>query len=431
MRKNLEHLKLPQTEIEISFTDTAFFLETNAISIKKTYTAKDIEDCEHLDFASGFAPFTRGAKSTMYVEKPWTVRNSIINNSFFETNDKDIEINFDAKEQIFAFENVLKINYDSNHEDLNNQSQSKNIIVNSIADMKLILDQFSDDKLKISIPFDDLVVELTRFYVIASKEKGIPIEKSINRLQLNLLNDSNSIQKNGYTSDNLTNAIKGVFELTSPKIPEINFNSIPKFYSEKIDLPFEIELGNLLAKGFEFLQEGLKLGLKIDDFAPNISFSMVVVPNHFMEIAKMRAARMLWAKLVLSLNPKNNNSLILKTYSITKISNKDALNNITQTILGTKAAIFGGTDAIETPLVDKSNDLATRFSDELILKMHNYLKEETKISTPVDPWGGSFYIEDLTHQITQKAWEQIEKIIQLGGYTKALKSGCLNTRTEE
>lgn len=436
-RKDLQHIKLDvvNTKEIISLHLDMHFYTAEEIVLHKTYTDKDIEKIEHLDFGAGFTPNLRGPYSTMYVRKPWTIRQyagfstAKESNAFYRRN-----LDAGQKGLSIAFDLPTHRGYDSNHERVISDVGKAGVAIDSVEDMKKLFDEIPLDQMSVSMTMNGAILPIMAFYIVAAEEKGIKIEQLSGTIQNDILKEFMVRNTYIYPPVPSMKIIADIFEYTTKKMPKFNSISISGYHMHEAGATADIELAYTLADGLEYIRTGLATGMKIDDFAPRLSFFWAIGMNHFMEIAKMRAARMIWAKLVKQFNPKDEKSLALRTHCQTSgwsLTEQDPFNNVTRTVIEATAAVFGGTQSLHTNALDEAIALPTDFSARIARNTQIYLQEETKITKTVDPWGGSYYVESLTHEITQKAWQFIEEIEELGGMTKAIESGIPKIRIEE
>ena len=438
MRKNLQHIKLEKSEVrsqksEVSRKDN--FLTAEGIELKPTYSEKDIENLEHLDFGAGFAPNLRGPYATMYVQHPWTIRQyagfstAQESNAFYRRN-----LASGQKGLSIAFDLPTHRGYDSDHERVVGDVGKAGVAIDSVEDMKLLFDQIPLDEMSVSMTMNGAVLPIMAFYIIAAEEQGVSPEQLSGTIQNDILKEFMVRNTYIYPPTPSMKIIADIFEFTSKKMPKFNSISISGYHMQEAGATADIELAYTLADGLEYIRTGLAAGIKIDDFAPRLSFFWDIGMNHFIEIAKMRAGRMIWAKLVKQFNPKDNKSLSLRTHCQTSgwsLTMQDPFNNVARTTIEGAAAAFGGTQSLHTNALDEAIALPTDFSARIARNTQIYLQEETKICKTVDPWAGSFYVETLTNEIAQNAWKLIEEVEALGGMTKAIESGIPKLRIEE
>ncbi|MCR5822146.1 MAG: methylmalonyl-CoA mutase [Bacteroidales bacterium] len=405
------------------------------IDVKPAYGKKDLEGMEHLNYAAGIAPFLRGPYSTMYVMRPWTVRQyagfstAEESNAFYRRN-----IAAGQKGLSCAFDLATHRGYDSDHERVVGDVGKAGVAIDSILDMKILFDQIDLGKMSVSMTMNGAVLPILAFYIIAAEEQGVPQEQLQGTIQNDILKEF--MVRNTYIYPPLPSMkiIADIFEYTSKHMPKFNSISISGYHMQEAGATADIELAYTLADGLEYLRAGVKAGMSVDDFAPRLSFFWGVGMNHFMEIAKMRAARMLWAKIVKQFDPKNPKSLALRTHSQTSgwsLTEQDPFNNVARTCIEAMGAALGHTQSLHTNALDEAIALPTDFSARIARNTQIYLQEETNICRVVDPWAGSYYVETLTHEIAHRAWAHIQEVEKLGGMAKAIESGVPKMRIEE
>ena len=405
------------------------------IDVKPVYGDVDLLGMEHLNYAAGIAPFLRGPYSTMYVMRPWTIRQyagfstAEESNAFYRRN-----IAAGQKGLSVAFDLATHRGYDSDHERVVGDVGKAGVAVDSILDMKILFDQIPLDKMSVSMTMNGAVLPVLAFYIIAAEEQGVSQEQLSGTIQNDILKEF--MVRNTYIYPPLPSMkiIADIFEYTSKNMPKFNSISISGYHMQEAGATADIELAYTLCDGLEYLRAGVNAGMSVDDFAPRLSFFWGVGMNHFMEIAKMRAARMLWAKLVSQFNPKNPKSLALRTHSQTSgwsLTEQDPFNNVARTCVEAMGAALGHTQSLHTNALDEAIALPTDFSARIARNTQIYLQEETNICRVVDPWAGSYYVESLTHEIAHRAWAHIQEIEQLGGMAKAIESGIPKMRIEE
>ena len=405
------------------------------IDVKPAYGKKDLAGMEHLNYAAGIAPFLRGPYSTMYVMRPWTIRQyagfstAEESNAFYRRN-----IAAGQKGLSCAFDLATHRGYDSDHERVVGDVGKAGVAIDSILDMKILFDQIDLGKMSVSMTMNGAVLPILAFYIIAAEEQGVPQEQLQGTIQNDILKEF--MVRNTYIYPPLPSMkiIADIFEYTSKHMPKFNSISISGYHMQEAGATADIELAYTLADGLEYLRAGVKAGMSVDDFAPRLSFFWGVGMNHFMEIAKMRAARMLWAKIVNQFNPKNPKSLALRTHSQTSgwsLTEQDPFNNVARTCIEAMGAALGHTQSLHTNALDEAIALPTDFSARIARNTQIYLQEETNICRVVDPWAGSYYVETLTHEIAHRAWAHIQEVEKLGGMAKAIESGVPKMRIEE
>lgn len=435
-RKDLQHIQLSgisKTENRDHSTDD--FQTAEGISLKKTYTEKDIENLEHLDFGAGFAPNLRGPYATMYVRRPWTVRQyagfstAEESNAFYRRN-----LAAGQKGLSIAFDLPTHRGYDSDHERVVGDVGKAGVAIDSVEDMKVLFDQIPLDEMSVSMTMNGAVLPIMAFYIVAAEEQGVKPVQLSGTIQNDILKEFMVRNTYIYPPTPSMKIIADIFEYTSKNMPKFNSISISGYHMQEAGATADIELAYTLADGLEYIRTGLATGMKIDEFAPRLSFFWAIGMNHFMEIAKMRAGRMIWAKLIKQFNPQDEKSLALRTHCQTSgwsLTEQDPFNNVARTCIEAAAAAFGGTQSLHTNALDEAIALPTDFSARIARNTQLFLQEETKITKTVDPWAGSYYVESLTREIAENAWKLIEEVEALGGMTKAIESGIPKLRIEE
>ena len=405
------------------------------IDVKPAYGKKDLEGMEHLNYAAGIAPFLRGPYSTMYVMRPWTIRQyagfstAEESNAFYRRN-----IAAGQKGLSCAFDLATHRGYDSDHERVVGDVGKAGVAIDSILDMKILFDQIDLGKMSVSMTMNGAVLPILAFYIIAAEEQGVSQDQLQGTIQNDILKEF--MVRNTYIYPPLPSMkiIADIFEYTSKHMPKFNSISISGYHMQEAGATADIELAYTLADGLEYLRAGISAGMSVDDFAPRLSFFWGVGMNQFMEIAKMRAARMLWAKIVSQFNPKNPKSLALRTHCQTSgwsLTEQDPFNNVARTCIEAMGAALGHTQSLHTNALDEAIALPTDFSARIARNTQIYLQEETNICRVVDPWAGSYYVETLTHELAHRAWAHIQEVEKLGGMAKAIESGVPKMRIEE
>tara|TARA_R110001583_G_scaffold38_1_gene324 strand:- start:5871 stop:8045 length:2175 start_codon:yes stop_codon:yes gene_type:complete len=436
-RKNLQHIQLKSVpEKNIPDQESVLPFETSeGIILKKNYTKEDIEGLEHLNFAAGIPPFLRGPYSTMYVSRPWTIRQyagfstAEESNAFYRRN-----LKAGQKGLSVAFDLPTHRGYDSDHPRVVGDVGKAGVAIDSVEDMKILFQDIPLDEMSVSMTMNGAVLPIMAFYIVAAEEQGVSPKDLSGTIQNDILKEFMVRNTYIYPPAPSMQIVADIFEYSSKFMPQFNSISISGYHMHEAGATADIELAYTLADGLEYIRTGLKAGLNIDDFAPRLSFFWGIGMNHFMEIAKMRAGRMLWAKLVKQFNPKNEKSLTLRTHCQTSgwsLTEQDPFNNITRTTIEAAAAVFGGTQSLHTNALDEAIALPTDFSARIARNTQLYLQYETEITKTVDPWAGSYYVEKLTDEIAQKAWALIEEVEELGGMTKAIDAGIPKLRIEE
>jgi methylmalonyl-CoA mutase len=438
MRQNLQHIQLAESQkpkVESQNPTANPFVTAEGIELKSTYSEQDIENLGHLDFGAGFAPNLRGPYSTMYVRRPWTIRQyagfstAEESNAFYRRN-----LAAGQKGLSIAFDLPTHRGYDSDHERVVGDVGKAGVAIDSVEDMKVLFDQIPLGEMSVSMTMNGAVLPIMAFYIVAAEEQGVKPEQLSGTIQNDILKEFMVRNTYIYPPTPSMKIIADIFEFTSKKMPKFNSISISGYHIQEAGGTADIELAYTLADGLEYIRTGLSTGMKIDEFAPRLSFFWAIGMNHFMEIAKMRAGRMIWAKLVKQFNPKDDKSLALRTHCQTSgwsLTMQDPFNNVARTTIEGLAAALGGTQSLHTNALDEAIALPTDFSARIARNTQIFLQEETKITKTVDPWAGSFYVESLTNEIAEKAWKLIEEVEELGGMTKAIESGIPKLRIEE
>ncbi|NPA67263.1 MAG: methylmalonyl-CoA mutase [Chlorobi bacterium] len=411
------------------------FVTPEQIELDAFYTKEDTKNFEHLDYAAGLPPYLRGPYSTMYVMRPWTIRQyagfstAEESNAFYRRN-----LAAGQKGLSVAFDLATHRGYDSDHERVTGDVGKAGVAIDSILDMKILFDQIPLNKMSVSMTMNGAVLPVLAFYIVAGLEQGAKLEELSGTIQNDILKEFMVRNTYIYPPQPSMRIIADIFKYTSENMPKFNSISISGYHMQEAGATADLELAYTLADGLEYLRTGINAGMNIDSFAPRISFFWAIGMNHFTEIAKMRAARMLWAKIVNRFNPKNPKSSALRTHSQTSgwsLTEQDPFNNITRTCTEAAAAAFGHTQSLHTNALDEAIALPTDFSARIARNTQIYLQEETGITKSVDPWAGSYYVEKLTHEIAHKAWKLIEEIEELGGMAKAVETGIPKMRIEE
>ncbi len=411
-------------------------LETNeGIPIKNVYDEKDVEQLEHLNDYPGIAPNTRGPYPTMYVTRPWTVRQyagfstAEESNAFYRRN-----LAMGQKGLSVAFDLATHRGYDSDHERVRGDVGKAGVAIDTVEDMKILFDGIPLDQMSVSMTMNGAVLPVMAFYIIAAEEQGVKTEQLSGTIQNDILKEYMVRNTYIYPPEMSMKIIADIFEYTSKYMPKFNSISISGYHMQEAGATADIELAYTLADGLEYVRTGLKAGIDIDSFAPRLSFFWAVGKNYFMEIAKMRAARRIWAQMMKSFNPKNPKSLALRTHSQTSgwsLTEQDPFNNVTRTLIEANAAAMGHTQSLHTNALDEAIALPTDFSARIARNTQLFLQEETMMTKVADPWGGSYYVEKMTDELMKKAWEHIEEIEELGGMAKAIETGLPKLKIEE
>ena len=436
-RKELQHLELTNNNRDSQNVpnNVETFKTGEEIAIKSFYTKDDINNLDHLQFVAGLPPYLRGPYSTMYVRRPWTIRQyagfstAEESNAFYRRN-----LAAGQKGLSVAFDLPTHRGYDSDHDRVVGDVGKAGVAIDTVEDMKILFDQIPLDKMSVSMTMNGAVLPIMAFYIVAAEEQGVKPEQLSGTIQNDILKEFMVRNTYIYPPTPSMKIISDIFEYSSKNMPKFNSISISGYHMQEAGATCDIELAYTLADGLEYIRKGLDAGMDIDSFAPRLSFFWAVGMNHFMEIAKMRAARMLWAKLVRQFNPKNPKSLALRTHSQTSgwsLTEQDPFNNVARTCIEAAAAAFGGTQSLHTNALDEAIALPTDFSARIARNTQLHLQLETQITKTVDPWAGSYYVESLTNEIAEKAWSLIQEVEELGGMTKAIEEGIPKMRIEE
>ncbi|MBT7851437.1 MAG: methylmalonyl-CoA mutase [Flavobacteriaceae bacterium] len=432
-RKKVQHIVLEGVKSKSPIRKP--FETAENIPIQSNYSKEDTDTLKHLNFGAGTAPFLRGPYSTMFVQRPWTIRQyagfstAEDSNAFYKKN-----LKAGQKGLSVAFDLPTHRGYDSDHERVVGDVGKAGVAIDSVEDMKLLFEDIPLDEMSVSMTMNGAVLPIMAFYIVAAEEQGVEMDQLNGTIQNDILKEFMVRNTYIYPPEASMKIVSDIFEFTSKKMPKFNSISISGYHMQEAGATADIELAYSLANGLEYIRKGLDAGLEIDSFAPRLSFFWGIGMNHFMEIAKLRAARMLWAKIVQKFNPKNPKSLALRTHCQTSgwsLTEQDPFNNVSRTCIEAAAAVFGGTQSLHTNALDEAIALPTDFSARIARNTQLYLQKETHITKTVDPWAGSYYIETLTHEIAEKAWSHIQEVEKLGGMTKAIKSGVPKLRIEE
>jgi methylmalonyl-CoA mutase len=403
--------------------------------MKTYYTATDLENMEHLHYAAGLPPYLRGPYSTMYLLKPWTIRQyagfstAEESNAFYRRN-----LAAGQKGLSVAFDLATHRGYDADHPRVVGDVGKAGVSICSVEDMKVLFDQIPLNRMSVSMTMNGAVLPVMAFYIVAGQEQGATLEELTGTIQNDILKEFMVRNTYIYPPEFSMRIIGDIFTYTARNMPKFNSISVSGYHMQEAGATSEIEMAYTLADGLEYLRTGVKAGMSVDDFAPRISFFWAIGMDHFTEIAKMRAARMIWAKIVKSFNPKNPKSLSLRTHSQTSgwsLTEQDPFNNVARTCTEAMAAALGHTQSLHTNALDEAIALPTDFSARIARNTQLYLQDETEICRSIDPWAGSYYVESLTHQMAHKAWELIQEIEDLGGMAKAIETGIPKLRIEE
>ena len=423
-RKSFEHISLKNSESRNQSSDEQLRTQNSEL---RTFA--------HEDFVAGIAPNLRGPYSTMYVIRPWTIRQyagfstAEESNAFYRRN-----LEAGQKGLSVAFDLATHRGYDSDHERVQGDVGKAGVAIDSVEDMKVLFDQIPLDKMSVSMTMNGAVLPILAFYIVAAEEQGVSPDQLSGTIQNDILKEFMVRNTYIYPPSPSMKIIADIFKYTSKNMPKYNSISISGYHMQEAGATAEIELAYTLADGLEYIKEGIAAGMDIDSFAPRLSFFWAIGMDHFTEIAKLRAARMLWAKIVKKFNPKNQKSLILRTHCQTSgwsLTAQDPFNNVARTTIEAMAAVFGGTQSLHTNALDEAIALPTDFSARIARNTQIFLQQETKITKTVDPWAGSYHVEQLTEDIANKAWNLIKEVEDLGGMTKAIEKGIPKLRIEE
>lgn len=435
MRKDLQHISLKPKSKDNNPKTFKSFITAEGIDVKSTYSNEDLNDVEHLNFVAGIPPFLRGPYSTMYVRRPWTIRQyagystAEESNAFYRRN-----LAAGQKGLSVAFDLATHRGYDSDHERVVGDVGKAGVAIDSVEDMKILFNQIPLAEMSVSMTMNGAVLPIMAFYIVAAEELGVKPHQLSGTIQNDILKEFMVRNTYIYPPTPSMIIVSDIFKYTSQNMPKFNSISISGYHMQEAGATCDIELAYTLADGLEYIRKGLDAGLDIDAFAPRLSFFWAIGMNHFMEIAKMRAARLLWAKLVHQFHPKDPKSLALRTHCQTSgwsLTEQDPFNNVARTTIEAAAAVFGGTQSLHTNALDEAIALPTDFSARIARNTQLFLKEETYMTKTVDPWAGSYYVEKLTYDIVEKAWKLIQEIEELGGMTKAIEAGIPKIRIEE
>lgn len=426
---------LLQSENGKNKISTAELMTPEMIPVKSLYTRDDLKGMEHLDYAAGIPPFLRGPYSGMYAMVPWTVRQyagfstAEESNAFYRRN-----LAAGQKGLSVAFDLATHRGYDSDHDRVKGDVGKAGVAIDSILDMKILFDRIPLNKMSVSMTMNGAVLPVMAFYIVTALEQGAKLDELSGTIQNDILKEFMVRNTYIYPPEFSMRIIADIFRYTSENMPKFNSISISGYHMQEAGATCDIELAYTLADGLEYLRTGVHAGLDIDAFAPRLSFFWAIGMNHFMEIAKMRAARMLWSKIVSEFNPKNPKSLALRTHCQTSgwsLTEQDPYNNVGRTCVEAMAAALGHTQSLHTNALDEAMALPTDFSARIARNTQIYLQEETNICKAIDPWAGSYYVESLTHEIAQRAWMHIREVESLGGMASAIESGVPKMRIEE
>lgn len=449
MKPNFKDIKLDLSAKQISRTEWKekfkqetgksvedFIWETmEKIPVKPLYTQEDIKEHEHIDYLSGLPPFLRGPYSTMYVQRPWTVRQyagfstAEESNAFYRRNLAQGQMGLSV-----AFDLATHRGYDSDHPRVVGDVGKAGVAIDTVEDMKILFNQIPLDKMSVSMTINGAVIPVMAFYIVAAEEQGVKHEQLTGTIQNDILKEYMVRNTYIYPPEMSMRIIADIFKFTAKNMPKFNSISISGYHMQEAGATADLEMAYTLADGLEYVRTGIKAGLDIDDFAPRLSFFWAEGMNYFMEVAKLRAARLIWAKIIKQFNPKNPKSMSLRTHSQTSgwsLSEQDPFNNVVRTCIEALAAALGHTQSLHTNSLDEAIALPTDFSARIARNTQLYLQDETLITKVIDPWGGSYYVEALTDALLQKGWEHILEVESYGGMTKAIEAGIPKMRIEE
>ena len=410
-------------------------LESDGIRIKRAYDEGDVADFEHLSFAAGLPPFLRGPYSTMYCLRPWTIRQY----AGFSTAEKSNAFYRGAlasgqKGLSVAFDLATHRGYDSDHERVVGDVGKAGVAIDSVEDMKILFDGIPLDEMSVSMTMNGAVIPVMAFYIVAAEEQGVDPSQLTGTIQNDVLKEFMVRNTFIYPPDPSMRIVGDIFSYAARHMPRFNSISVSGYHMQEAGATADLELAYTLADGLEYLRTGLAAGIDIDDFAPRISFFWGIGMNHFVEIAKMRAGRMLWAKLVRQFNPSNPKSMVLRAHCQTSgwsLTGQDPFNNVARTCIEALAAVLGHTQSLHTNALDEALALPSDFSARIARNTQIYLQKETDITRAIDPWGGSYYVESLTHQLAHRAWALIQEVEEAGGMTRAIEAGIPSMRIDE
>ncbi|MDR2652568.1 MAG: methylmalonyl-CoA mutase [Prevotellaceae bacterium] len=423
------------SECNCNCGDKPSFLTPEKIAVKDIYTIADLNDMEHLNYAAGIPPFLRGPYSSMYVSRPWTIRQyagfstAEESNAFYRRN-----LAAGQKGLSVAFDLATHRGYDADHPRVVGDVGKAGVSICSVEDMKILFDQIPLEQMSVSMTMNGAVLPILAFYIVAGLEQGCTLEQLSGTIQNDILKEFMVRNTYIYPPEFSMRIIGDIFAYTAKKMPKFNSISISGYHMQEAGATCDIEMAYTLADGLEYLRTGIKAGMTVDEFAPRLSFFWAIGMNHFMEIAKMRAARMIWAKIVNQFEPKNPKSLSLRTHCQTSgwsLTEQDPFNNVARTCIEAMGAALGHTQSLHTNALDEAIALPTDFSARIARNTQIYIQEETSVCKSIDPWAGSYYVESLTHEIAHNAWKHIQEVEQLGGMSKAIETGIPKLRIEE
>ena len=436
-RKNFKNINLKKLDFSKSFIKrkSEKFLTSESINLKSYYSKDDLKNLEQIDFGAGIEPFLRGPYSTMYIAKPWTIRQyagystAEESNMFYKRNLKSGQ-----KGLSVAFDLPTHRGYNSDNKRVYGDVGKAGVAIDSVEDMKILFNEIPLDKMSVSMTMNGAVLPIMAFYIVAANEQGVKTSDLRGTIQNDILKEYMVRNTYIYPPKESMEIISDIFKFTSKEMPKFNSISISGYHMQEAGATNDLELAYTLANGLEYVRNGIASGLKIDEFAPRLSFFWGIGMNHFMEIAKLRAARVLWAKLIRNFNPKSNKSMALRAHCQTSgwsLTRQDPFNNITRTTIEACSAVFGGTQSLHTNSLDEAIALPTDFSAKIARDTQLYLQNEIKITNTIDPWAGSYYLESITNELIKKSWGHIQEIENLGGMTKAIEKGIPKLRIEQ
>ncbi|MGQ8338747.1 methylmalonyl-CoA mutase [Sunxiuqinia sp. A32] len=442
MKPNFKNINIKEAQAKASASEWAAqnkiekdWVTPEQIPVKPVYTKDDLEGMEHLNYAAGLPPFLRGPYSAMYAMRPWTIRQyagfstAEESNAFYRRN-----LAAGQKGLSVAFDLATHRGYDSDHPRVVGDVGKAGVAIDSILDMKILFDQIPLDKMSVSMTMNGAVLPVMAFYIVTALEQGATMDQLAGTIQNDILKEFMVRNTYIYPPKFSMKAIADIFEFTSQYMPKFNSISISGYHMQEAGATADIEMAYTLADGLDYIRTGIDAGIDIDAFAPRLSFFWAIGMNHFMEIAKMRAARMIWAKLVKQFNPKNPKSMALRTHSQTSgwsLTEQDPFNNVGRTAIEAMASALGHTQSLHTNALDEAIALPTDFSARIARNTQLYIQQETEICRGADPWAGSYYVESLTKDLYTKAWALIEEVEKLGGMAKAIETGVPKMRIEE
>ena len=425
----------PETAPPLPEASARAHTTSEGIKLKPRFTTADVASANHLQYEAGIPPYLRGPYASMYVRQPWTIRQyagfstAEASNAFYRRN-----LAAGQKGLSVAFDLATHRGYDSDHPRVVGDVGKAGVAIDTVEDMKILFDQIPLDQMSVSMTMNGAVLPIMAFFIVAAHEQGVPPEKLSGTIQNDILKEFMVRNTYIYPPEPSMRIVGDIFAYTARHMPRFNSISISGYHMHEAGAPAHIELAYTLADGLEYIRTGLRSGMSIDDFAPRLSFFWGIGMNHFMEIAKLRAGRLLWAKIVQQFEPKNTKSLALRTHCQTSgysLTEQDPFNNVARTTIEALAAVLGGTQSLHTNSLDEAIALPTDFSARIARNTQLYLQHETDVTRAVDPWGGSYYVEYLTKELAERAWALIDEVEQLGGMTKAIETGLPKLRIEE